>query len=84
MPEQDPTSQLKINMPEKYSEKWLKAKMLIMKDTQEEFTVDQINGLDMRKVVVLKSLNDGHTVTKNFIELIGNIKTPGSPWSVKE
>lgn len=73
--------------PEKYSEEWLKKKTLVQNDGGEKFTVENItdsSGTFKKKIVKLKSLKDQHTVTKNFIELINYIKTPGSPWSIEK
>lgn len=78
----------KENTPEMYSEDWLKAQILIQRDGGDSFRIKDIitrtSGSFNRRIVQLVSVEDSHSINKEFVELIGNIKTPGSAWYVKK
>jgi hypothetical protein len=71
-----------------YSEEWLKNQTLIQRDGGDRFEVkdiiNQTSGSFGKRLVKLVSLEDNHSINKEFNELIEKIKTPGSAWSIKE
>lgn len=71
-----------------YSEDWLKTQTIIQRDGGDRFEVKDIitqtSGTAGKRIVQLLSLEDGHSINKEFSELIEKIKTPGSAWSIKE
>lgn len=72
---------------EMYSEDWLKSQIIIQRDSGDRFEVKDIitpsYGTSSKRIVQLRSLEDGHSINKEFNELIDKIKTPGSAWSVE-
>lgn len=71
-----------------YSEDWLKSQIIIQRDGGDRFEVkdiiSQTFGTSGKRIVQLVSLEDGHSINKEFSELVEKIKTPGSSWSIKE
>lgn len=76
------------NTTEVYSEDWLMSQTIIQRDGGDRFEVKDIitqtSGTSGKRIVQLRSLEDGHSINKEFNELIEKVKTPGSAWSIKE
>ncbi len=74
--------------PEKFTESWLQSQILIQRDGGDEFDVVNIHtstvGSIPKKLVKLKSKVDGSEISKEFNSLIDSVRTPGSPWKIKE
>jgi hypothetical protein len=74
------------NTSETYSEDWLKKQIITQRDGGDKFKVKDIitqtSGATRKKIVQMISLEDGHSINKEFNELIEKIKTPGSPWLI--
>lgn len=71
-----------------FSEEWLKTKVLIQRDGGDRYEVkdiiSQTFGASGKRLVKLISLKDGHSLTKEFSDVIEKIKIPGSAWSIEE
>jgi proteasome assembly chaperone (PAC2) family protein len=69
-----------------YSEDWLKSQIIIQRDGGDRFEVKDIitqtSGTSGKRIVQLRSLEDGHSINKEFSELVEKVKTPGSAWSI--
>jgi hypothetical protein len=74
-------------LPEMYSEEWLKSQVLIQRDGGDRFEVKDIIsqsfGTSGKRIVQLVSLEDGHSLNKEFSELIEKVKIPGTAWFIK-
>ena len=69
----------------KFSEEWLKFQILVQRDGGDKYKVEDIafSEISNKKIVKLVSLSNGPSVTKEFSNLIENLKTTGSPWMVE-